>query len=70
MKSIFGVKSNFGNTIPQCDFDIRISNLRCDEFDKYRTIDGSCNNVANPTWGQAGTCFERIVAADYYGGKL
>ncbi|KAF2363490.1 hypothetical protein FHG87_005760, partial [Trinorchestia longiramus] len=31
----------------------------------YRTIDGSCNNPNNPTWGQAKTALQRILPAHY-----
>ena len=32
---------------------------------KYRTADGSCNNVASPGWGQAGRPQLRIAPAAY-----
>ncbi len=32
---------------------------------QYRTFDGSGNNIANPTWGAAGTNLERIAPAAY-----
>lgn len=31
----------------------------------YRTIDGSCNNLWNPTWGQAKTTLQRILPPQY-----
>ena len=34
---------------------------------EVRTIDGSGNNVANPTWGAAGVELLRVGAADYPG---
>jgi len=34
----------------------------------YRTIDGSGNNIANPTWGQAGTDLVRISPVAYSDG--
>jgi len=41
---------------------------RCDFFNPYRTIDGSCNNLDYPTWGQANTANTRIIQADYSDG--
>jgi hypothetical protein len=34
-----------------------------------RTLDGSDNNVAHPTWGKAGTPYARIAQPDYAFGK-
>ena len=34
---------------------------------KYRTIDGSCNNVQHPKWGMAFTAQERFISL---GGSL
>ena len=35
---------------------------------EYRTMDGFCNNMANPEWGQAFTPQTRFIQAEY--GKL
>uniref|UniRef100_A0A182QRC6 Peroxidase n=1 Tax=Anopheles farauti TaxID=69004 RepID=A0A182QRC6_9DIPT len=35
----------------------------------YRTFDGTCNNLLNPSWGAANTPFVRIVAPRYGDGK-
>ena len=40
-------------------------NIECDPHAKFRTIDGTCNNLRNPLWGAAGTPFRRIVAPDF-----
>ena len=35
---------------------------------KYRTFDGSCNNVQHQHWGQANTAFQRLLPPDYEDG--
>ena len=39
--------------------------IECDETARYRTIDGTCNNLANPLWGSVGDKFLRLEPADY-----
>ncbi len=34
----------------------------------FRTIDGSCNNVNQPAWGQAGSPYRRILPNSYSDG--
>lgn len=38
------------------------------EQSKYRKIDGSCNNLRNPIWGQSHTTFNRLLPSDYSDG--
>lgn len=40
----------------------------CDSEAKYRSIDGSCNNIENPTWGSAMTAYNRILFPQYFDG--
>ncbi|KAG8182836.1 hypothetical protein JTE90_000443 [Oedothorax gibbosus] len=35
---------------------------------KFRTIDGTCNNLKNPSWGKADSCIRRILPFDYADG--
>ena len=39
-----------------------------DVLTAVRTLDGSGNNVAHPTWGQAGTAYPRVGPANYADG--
>jgi peroxidase len=41
----------------------------CDENSRYRSIDGSCNNVENPSWGSAMTAYTRVLFSQYFDGK-
>ena len=36
---------------------------------KYRTINGECNNVKNPTWGITGAAYLRILEPTYKDGE-
>ncbi|XP_031834130.1 salivary peroxidase/catechol oxidase isoform X3 [Nomia melanderi] len=40
----------------------------CNSKAKYRSIDGSCNNVKNPSWGSAMTAYTRILFPQYFDG--
>ncbi|XP_023931566.1 peroxidasin-like, partial [Lingula anatina] len=37
----------------------------CDPYAKYRTINGSCNNLRNPGWGQSFKPMRRLLPANY-----
>lgn len=41
----------------------------CDTKTKYRNIDGSCNNIDNPSWGRAMTAYTRILFPQYFDGE-
>ena len=36
----------------------------------YRSTDGSCNNLANPNFGRAGTPYQRILLPEYASGTI
>ncbi|GIY55989.1 chorion peroxidase [Caerostris darwini] len=40
---------------------------QCDPYAKYRTADGTCNNLMNPSWGASGVCFRRLLPPSYVG---
>ncbi|KAJ7385166.1 heme peroxidase [Desmophyllum pertusum] len=42
--------------------------LKCNPRERYRSIDGTCNNLENPKWGAALSAFERIEFPDYADG--
>ena len=37
----------------------------CDPASKYRSIDGCCNNLENPSQGMPTTAFQRLLSSDY-----
>lgn len=43
--------------------------VTCDFSDKYRTSNGTCNNLNNPIWGSSNTPFIRLVDAQYSDGN-
>lgn len=40
-------------------------NITCNPSYPYRSIRGSCNNLANPWWGMKETPYKRLLPADY-----
>ncbi|KAJ8313509.1 hypothetical protein KUTeg_008070 [Tegillarca granosa] len=46
------------------------STITCDGTSKYRTIDGSCNNIVNPEWGQSYSSKPRFMKPDYRNGVM
>jgi len=43
--------------------------VKCDQNAKYRSINGSCNNLKTPTWGAAATPFLRLLNANFSDGE-
>ncbi|KAH3748072.1 hypothetical protein DPMN_182509 [Dreissena polymorpha] len=37
----------------------------CNADDRFRSINGTCNNLNNPTWGMAGAAQRRLLPAAY-----
>lgn len=51
---------------PYCDQTLlRPQPTPCDPDYPYRSADGTCNNLKNPTWGAAFTQFRRAMPPDY-----
>lgn len=43
--------------------------LDCRNALRFRSVDGSCNNLKNPLWGKSGTPYARFLPANYRDGK-
>lgn len=43
--------------------------VKCDPNAKYRSLNGSCNNLKTPTWGAATTPFLRLLDANFSDGE-
>ncbi|XP_048512469.1 peroxidase-like isoform X2 [Athalia rosae] len=46
----------------------REQEVDCNRNSRYRTIDGSCNNLNNPKWGSAMTAYSRVLFPSYADG--
>ncbi|XP_054280832.1 chorion peroxidase-like [Macrosteles quadrilineatus] len=62
-------KQQFLSQIQQDVGDACIRVTPCNKNAKFRTIDGSCNNLAFPQWGLSGATLVRIFPAFYSDGK-
>lgn len=49
---------------PQC----QESHLTCSARNKFRSVDGTCNNLQHPRWGAALQPFRRLLPAEYEDG--
>ncbi|XP_047486110.1 peroxidase-like isoform X2 [Penaeus chinensis] len=62
-------QSNLIKTDEFCDKDmIREEPTDCKAFKHYRSIDGTCNNLAFPTWGSTFTSLRRVTPPFYSDG--
>lgn len=43
---------------------------QCNARDKYRTIDGTCNNLRRPWWGAANSAHVRLMQPYYEDGNI
>lgn len=77
-RSSRGVITNFlGNTVDyvlgrngsmQQEFQCGDYFARQCQYSRYRSMDGSCNNLKSPTWGMANTRYARILPPAYADG--
>ena len=61
-----GLQVNF-SSVPL--HDICPETPKCNPNNKYRTIDGSCNNLRNPKFGQVFTPLRRLIPNAYADGE-
>ena len=54
--------------VTKCNESRRLFNCRIPTIHKYRTIDGTCNNLRRPLWGASNTEFRRVLSAVYEDG--
>ncbi|XP_022169138.1 peroxidase-like [Myzus persicae] len=60
---IFSIATTNDDYLKQC-----APQVKCDPIAKYRSINGSCNNLKTPTWGAAETPFFRLLNANFSDG--
>ena len=56
-------------TLSACPFPKNDENNMCDTYARYRSFDGSCNNLRRPLWGKSFRALARFLPADYCDGK-
>ena len=56
------------NTVIDRFCPAKVKKARC-KVERYRRIDGQCNNPDNPLWGATSAPFRRVLPADYADGK-
>ena len=50
------------------DIGCPAASVQCSELSKFRSINGTCNNVAHPHWGEQSTLFNRLLPPAYSNG--
>jgi len=58
-------KNNMGGTVPDNDNICDKSGLECDSSSRYRTFDGTCNNLQNPALGSVNSPYRRLLPPAY-----
>ena len=56
--------------ITSCPFPRNNEDNNCNPRDRYRTIDGACNNLKRPLWGKSFVSLSRFLPSDYGDGKI
>lgn len=60
---------NLALSLPEQNIaDNCLSSINCNPFQKYRSIDGTCNNLLVPGWGTPNTVFVRLLPPAYSDG--
>lgn len=49
--------------------DICLTSIPCNPRARYRSFDGSCNNLQQPGWGSVNTALVRLLPAAYQDGE-
>ena len=47
------------------DLDLELDKKYNDEYSRYRSISGACNNLRHPEWGASNQELNRILPPDY-----
>lgn len=56
-------------TMTFCPYPKNNEDNDCDPNARYRTYDGSCNNLHHPLWGKSFRAVGRFLEPDYADGK-
>ncbi|XP_065284800.1 salivary peroxidase/catechol oxidase-like isoform X2 [Dermacentor albipictus] len=66
-----GARSKFQEDVPLKALKASVkcaTNVNCDPDKPFREPDGTCNNLAHPHWGSAGSCMRRELPSAYNDG--